>query len=355
MTIVIRMVFALLGALGAVQAAIQTRFPDSYEPSSSRYLVWASVVLGGAAIGWLVAALVGSASARAIRRVETAASNRSASELVVGGAGLLLGLAVAVLLGFAISPLPYVGRYVLLPLFLVLGYVFAVVGARRARSILRLAGINPARFESSSPGGTDRRVAGGAKLVDTSVIIDGRIADIIATGFVDGELVVPVFVLEELQRVADSSDPQRRARGRRGLEVVHDLRLAKRPLSTPDVDYPELTDVDAKLLRLAQERRLPILTTDYNLNKVARIQNVTVLNVNELANALKPAVLPGETLRVKVIREGKESDQGVGYLDDGTMIVVEGGRKLLGDTVDVEVTSVLQSPSGKMIFTRIAA
>jgi len=250
-----------------------------------------------------------------------------------------------------VSPLPYVGRYVLLPLFLVLGYVFAIVGARRARAILRLVGINPARFESA-PG--ERSASGSAKLVDTSAIIDGRIADVIATGFIDGELVIPVFVLEELQRVADSSDPQRRARGRRGLEVVHDIRLAKRPLSTPDVDYPDLHDVDAKLLKLAQERRLPILTTDYNLNKVARIQGVTVLNVNELANALKPAVLPGENLRVKVIREGKEADQGVGYLNDGTMIVIESGRKLLGDTGDVEVTSVLQSPSGKMIFTRLA-
>jgi uncharacterized protein YacL len=350
MTIVIRMVFALIGALAAIQIASHTGFPDSYHPSSSRYLVWASVVLGGAAAGWLIAALVDSAFVRALRRVETAASSRSASELVVGAVGLLLGLAVAVLLAFAVSPLPYVGRYVLLPLFLVLGYVFASVGARRARAILRLIGINPARFESPSG---ERTAVGSAKLVDTSAIIDGRIADIIATGFIDGELVIPVFVLEELQRVADSSDPQRRARGRRGLEVVHDIRLAKRPLSTPDVDYPDLHDVDAKLLKLAQERRLPILTTDYNLNKVARIQDVTVLNVNELANALKPAVLPGESLRVKVIREGKEADQGVGYLNDGTMIVIESGRKLLGDTVDVEVTSVLQSPSGKMIFTRL--
>ena len=352
MTITIRLVFALLGALGALQIAHRTSFPDQYHPSSSRYLVWTAFVLGGAFTGWLVGVVVGTTSVRAIRRVENAASNRSASELLVGGAGLLLGLAVAALLGLAISSLPYVGSYVLLPLFLVFGYVFAIVGARKARSFLRLIGINPARFES----GAERREAGGgAKLVDTSAIIDGRIADIVATGFMEGELVIPVFVLSELQRVADSSDPQRRARGRRGLEVVHDLRLSKRQIATPDVDYADLSDVDAKLLRLAQERSLPILTTDYNLNKVARIQNVKVLNVNELANALKPAVLPGESLRVKVIREGKEADQGVAYLDDGTMIVIEGGRKLLGEVVDVEVTSVLQSPSGKMIFTRVAA
>jgi uncharacterized protein YacL len=354
MTIVIRLVFALLGALGAVQIAHETRFPDSYGPSSSRYLVWTAVILGGAFGGWLIGVLVGSAFARGIRRVENAASNRSAGELVVGGVGLILGLGTAALLGLAISSLPYVGSYVLLPLFLVFGYVFATVGARKARSILRLVGINPARVEAG-PG--ERRPTGGgsAKLVDTSAIIDGRIADIVSTGFLEGELVIPVFVLSELQRVADSSDPQRRARGRRGLEVVHDLRLASHPIATPDVDYPEIADVDAKLLRLASDRSIPILTTDYNLNKVAQIQNVQVLNVNELANALKPAVLPGESLRVKVIREGKEADQGVGYLDDGTMIVIEGGRRLLGSVVDVEVTSVLQSPSGKMIFTRLAA
>jgi uncharacterized protein YacL len=352
LTIVIRLVFALLGALGAVQAAAQTEFTHSYS-SSSRYLVWVAIVLGGAFAGWLIGVILGSAAARAIRRVETAATNRPSSELLVGGIGLLLGFATAALLSLAILRLPYVGGYLLLPVFLLLGYVFAMVAARKARSLLRLVGINAARYESERGDRRRPEPAAGGKLVDTSAIIDGRISDIVETGFLDGELIVPVFVLEELQRVADSHDPQRRARGRRGLEVVHDLRSSERPLSTPDVDYKDLQDVDAKLLRLAQERGLPILTTDYNLNKVARIQGVIVLNVNELANALKPAVLPGESLRVKVIREGKESEQGVGYLDDGTMIVVEGGRRMVGATVDVEVTSVLQSPSGKMIFSRV--
>ncbi len=159
-------------------------------------------------------------------------------------------------------------------------------------------------------------------------------------------------MLRELQQVADSGDPLKRARGRRGLEVVQGLR-SEVTVATPEVDFPELADVDAKLLKLARQRGLRILTTDYNLNRLARIQDVVVLNVNELANALKPAVLPGERLEIRLIREGKEPDQGVGYLDDGTMVVVEGGRRRVGDTVDVQVTSVLQSPSGKMIFTRI--
>ena len=191
-----------------------------------------------------------------------------------------------------------------------------------------------------------------ATLVDTSAIIDGRIADIVKTGFLSGELVVPEFVLKELQQVADSADPLKRNRGRRGLEVVQGLR-GEVTVSVPDVDFPDIPEVDSKLLKLAKQRSLRILTTDYNLNRLARIQDVEILNVNELANALKPAVLPGEQFTVRLIREGKEADQGVGYLDDGTMVVVEGGRSQVGSSVSVQVTSVLQSPSGKMIFTRM--
>jgi uncharacterized protein YacL len=319
----------------------------------------------GALAGLLVGWIVGGPLVRAIGRVERAAQARPAGELVVGGVGLVLGLGAAALATFAVRPLPYVGRYLLLPLALVLGYLFAVVGARSHGSILRLGGLgtDEARGEARESRRSrlrererpQRQAQPLAMLVDTSAIIDGRIGDLISTGFVDRELVIPVFVLQELQRVADSTDPQRRARGRRGLEVVHDLRLSSHPVATPEVSVPDVTDVDAKLVRVAHEQDMPILTTDYNLNKVAQIQGVRVLNVNDLANALKPAVLPGEALRVKVIREGKEAEQGVGYLDDGTMIVVEGGRERIGELVETEVTSVLQSPSGKMIFTRLAS
>ena len=276
----------------------------------------------------------------------------------------MLGLGAAALATFAVRPLPYVGRYLLLPLALVLGTCSpSSARAATARSCVSAASapMRPrrrpprprrSRAERERPA---RQAQPLAMLVDTSAIIDGRIGDLISTGFVDRELVIPVFVLQELQRVADSTDPQRRARGRRGLEVVHDLRLSSHPVATPEVSVPDVADVDAKLVRVAHDRDMPILTTDYNLNKVAQIQGVRVLNVNDLANALKPAVLPGEALRVKVIREGKEAEQGVGYLDDGTMIVVEGGRERIGELVETEVTSVLQSPSGKMIFTRLAS
>jgi uncharacterized protein YacL len=363
--LIVRLVFALLGALAGSQVAASPGALPFHLPSSSPWARWTIAIAVGALAGLLVGWIVGGPLVRAIGRVERAAQARPAGELVVGGVGLVLGLGAAALATFAVRPLPYVGRYLLLPLALVLGYLFAVVGARSHGSILRLGGLGADEVrrevrEGRRPRRGERererpRAQSLAMLVDTSAIIDGRIGDLISTGFVDRELVIPVFVLQELQRVADSTDPQRRARGRRGLEVVHDLRLSSHPVATPEVAVPDVPDVDAKLVRVAHELDLPILTTDYNLNKVAQIQGVQVLNVNDLANALKPAVLPGEVLRVKVIREGKEAEQGVGYLDDGTMIVVEGARDHIGELVETEVTSVLQSPSGKMIFTRLAS
>jgi uncharacterized protein YacL len=365
--LIVRLVFALLGALAGGQVAASPGGLPFHLLSSSPWARWTIAIAVGALGGLVVGYLIGGLVVRAIGRVERAAQARPAGELVVGGVGLVLGLGAAALATFAVRPLPYVGRYLLLPLALVLGYLFAVVGARSHRSILRLGGLGSdedraegreareAR-ESRRPRRAEREQPRPlAMLVDTSAIIDGRIGDLISTGFVDRELVIPVFVLQELQRVADSTDPQRRARGRRGLDVVHDLRLSSHSVATPEIAVPDITDVDAKLVRVAHELDMPILTTDYNLNKVAQIQGVQVLNVNDLANALKPAVLPGEALRVKVIREGKEAQQGVGYLDDGTMIVVEGAREHIGELVETEVTSVLQSPSGKMIFTRLAS
>jgi uncharacterized protein YacL len=370
--LIVRLVFALLGALAGSQVAASPGGLPFHLLSSSSWARWSVAIGVGAAAGLIVGWIVGGPLVRGIGRVERAAQARPAGELVVGGVGLVLGLGAAALATFAVRPLPYVGRYLLLPLALVLGYLFAVVGARSHRSILRLGGLGSDEDRAEGREARDARETREGRrprrterereparppgmLVDTSAIIDGRIGDLISTGFVDRELVIPVFVLQELQRVADSTDPQRRARGRRGLEVVHDLRLGSHAVATPEIAVPDVTDVDAKLVRVAHELDMPILTTDYNLNKVAQIQGVQVLNVNDLANALKPAVLPGEALRVKVIREGKEAQQGVGYLDDGTMIVVEGAREHIGELVETEVTSVLQSPSGKMIFTRLAS
>lgn len=189
-------------------------------------------------------------------------------------------------------------------------------------------------------------------IIDTSAIIDGRIADIWATKFISSRLLIPRFVLKELQRIADSHDPLKRVRGRRGLDILNRMRKSKIDIIIDDQDFPEIKEVDAKLVQLAKIYNAPILTTDYNLNKVAELQGVTVLNINDLANALRPVFLPGERLKIRVVKEGKEHNQGVGYLEDGTMVVVEDARYLIGNVLDVEVKSVLQTSAGRIIFTR---
>jgi uncharacterized protein YacL len=219
-----------------------------------------------------------------------------------------------------------------------------VVGARRAAD---MTGLNAMLFPRATP---DRPV----KLVDTSSLVDGRIADLAATGFIDGPLVIPEFVLRELQQIADATDPRKRTRGKRGFEVVQ--RLQRVPGLAVDVDgadVPDVKEVDEKLLALARVRGAKVITTDYNLNKRAEVVGVMVLNINDLATALKPAVVAGEPMRVHVLREGKESGQGVAYLDDGTMVVVDQGKRWIGQTVDVAVTSVLQTSAGRIIFTRL--
>ncbi|HWT06571.1 MAG TPA: PIN domain-containing protein, partial [Xanthomonadales bacterium] len=203
------------------------------------------------------------------------------------------------------------------------------------------------RIATPSSGGG----GGEPKVLDTSVIIDGRVLDIVRSGFLDGPLLLPRFVLRELQLIADSADPLKRTRGRRGLELLSTLQETV-PIEIVERDPEDIAQVDAKLVRLAQERGAKLVTNDYNLNRVAHVEGVSVLNINELANALKPVLLPGDELRVSVIREGRETHQGVGYLDDGTMIVIENGRRLIGETVDVAVTSALQTNAGRMIFAR---
>lgn len=191
------------------------------------------------------------------------------------------------------------------------------------------------------------------KILDTSVIIDGRIADLSTTSFLEGQLIVPQFILKELQLVADSPDGIKRQRGRRGLDVLSQLQKSSQvSVVISEADFPEIKEVDTKLIELAKHLDAKIITNDFNLNKVAQLQGIAVLNINELANALKPVVLPGESIRVFILKEGKEKDQGVAYLDDGTMVVVDNSRKLIGQTVDVTVTSVLQTTVGKMIFGR---
>ena len=227
---------------------------------------------------------------------------------------------------------------------LVLPYVGTIMGARKGEWLepARLVGL----FRAAGP---QRRY----KVLDTSVIIDGRIADICETGFIEGALVIPQFVLKELQLVADSADALKRNRGRRGLDILQKIqKMAGVEVLISDVDFPEVREVDLKLIELARSLQGKIVTNDFNLNKVAQLRGVDVLNINQLANSLKPVVLPGEVMKVFILKEGKEYNQGVAYLDDGTMVVVDNARRLIGKTIDVVVTSVLQTTAGKMIFGR---
>lgn len=270
-----------------------------------------------------------------------------AHHLVTGLIGLLLGLLVAALLAFPLSFLPWPFGW-LLPFLatIICAYVGVATLVMRERD---LALAVKARFSRNGSEGTSRSI-----LLDTSVIIDGRIADVSQTGFLEGTMLVPRFILSELQHIADSSDPLRRNRGRRGLDILN--RLQKDPvvpIAITDLDAPEAKETDTKLVAVARQINAAILTNDFNLNKVAELQGIKVLNINELANAVKTVLLPGESLQIRIIQEGREADQGVGYLDDGTMVVIEDGRRHIGREITVDVTRVLQTVAGRMIFAQV--
>jgi uncharacterized protein YacL len=285
-------------------------------------------------------------------RLVRGAQELSTAEFVTAVVGLLIGLLMGLLLGAPLSALPGpLGDWLPLgvSLFLGLGMIGLTV-AKRQDLLVAAEAIGLVR---RPPAGSEARSGDPHVVVDTSAIIDGRIAEIVESGFLFGTLVVPRFVLEELQRIADSSDTLRRARGRRGLEIL--ARMQKEgptPVIIVDDEIDDAAEVDAKLVALSRRYSRAILTNDFNLNRVAELQGIRVLNLNSLANAVKPAVLPGEELHVRVIQQGKEAGQGVGFLDDGTMVVVEGGSRLIDQEVDVAVTRVLQTVAGRMIFAQ---
>lgn len=284
------------------------------------------------------------------------------SDILVMIFGIGIGLILANLIGGAFSRLPLVGPYIPIVLSLILSVIGAKLALRKHNDIVSFFNRIPSRKAVKALAADDEDVLAGPlgdrlyssnKLLDTSVIIDGRLMDIMASGFLDGKLVVPNFVLGELQKLSDSADNLKRAKGRRGLDLVHDLQISyKNYVLIVDNDYDDLEGVDAKLVRLAKQANADIITNDYNLNKVAGIQGVKVLNINELANAIKPVVVSGEEMTVYLVKEGKEQNQAVAYLDDGTMIVVENGRQYIGSSAMVVVTSVLQTAAGRMIFAK---
>ncbi|MFZ0661690.1 MAG: PIN domain-containing protein [Acidobacteriaceae bacterium] len=299
---------------------------------------WASAAMG-AAIAVLVLLLEARVRALNPRRLLGAA------------AGALVGILGALLVWLVLRiSLPHGRAQSLLEIFvlLLLSYIGLVVGASKGDLLSRNAPDNPS---IEKPFAAPRPVG---KILDTSSIIDGRIADMAETGFLEGPLLIPEFVLEELQMVADSQDGSKRQRGRRGLDVLQRMQSnTSLDIQIIRTDYPKIRGVDLKLIELAKESHAKIVTTDFNLNKVAHLHTVEVLNINDLVNALKPVVLPGERMNIAILKEGKEYNQGVGYLDDGTMVVVDHARRLIGRSIEISVTSVLQTASGKMIFGRM--
>jgi uncharacterized protein YacL len=356
------LLFAVLGVvLGAQLDRVITQFmPASFLTETILGITFVSLgimlvgaILGGI-VGYFLAPYLNHLLFTLTGRIETSLASISTQDLLLGTLGLFFGLIIANLVGLAFVNVPFIGPYISIVLSILLGYLgmhLAISKEQELTEWLRAMrkGGRAARDEEEQ---TFTEVRD--KLLDTSVIIDGRVADIRKTGFLEGELLVPVFVLEELQKIADSADLLKRNRGRRGLDILNQMRKShKNNIRIITDDFEEVNEVDSKLMRLALQKGYQIITNDYNMNKVAELQGISVLNINDLANAVKPAVIPGEQLFVQLVKNGKEEGQGIAYLDDGTMIVVENGSKSIGKEVLVVITSVLQTSAGRMIFAEL--
>ncbi len=350
---------------------------------ASLVCIFVGAMLGGLG-GWFVSPFLIGKLGKFTSFVEKQLSKMPITDVIAGAVGLAIGLIIANLLGNAFARIPIVGNYIPIIFSLVLGYLGVKITIKKRKELTGSFDFIPhvlkdiLRGREADKAAKEVKVAEkptetpplektkvnlvklkenknkNYKLLDTNVIIDGRIADICKTGFLEGTLLIPVFVLEELQYIADSSDTLRRVRGRRGLDVLQKIREDESNMEVEimNVDFDDIQGVDSKLVRLAQKLGGKIITNDFNLNKVAQLRGVEVLNINELSNAVKPVVIPGETMKVQVVKDGKEPGQGVAYLDDGTMIVIENGHRYLSRTISVEVTSALQTAAGRMIFAK---
>ena len=300
----------------------------------------------GALVGRVISSYLISSLFAFTSRVEKSLLLISTQDLIIGTLGLFAGLIIANLVGLAFGSIPYIGPYVSVALSIILGYIGMHLTISKKAEI---AGW----FHFKAESGTKQKKKKVGKLLDTNIIIDGRILNIYQSGFLEGPIIVPVFVLEELQKIADSADVLKRNRGRRGLDILNQIKKkSKDELIILTEDFEEINEVDSKLVKLARTHGYKIITNDYNLNKVAELQGVAVLNINELIIALKPAVIPGEEVYVQLVKNGKEEGQGVAFLDDGTMIVVENGSQFIGQEIPVIIASVLQTKAGQIIFAK---
>ena len=341
--------FGMLGGYGAVTLFANleiVQIPSSGWVSLAIY-IGVSILFG--IIFFYLSSWIISKGRKLVELIEKELQKHSAYDIGISSVGFIVGLLIANLISQPFSKIPYIGTVIPFVFYIILGYLGVIIPHRKRDDISSTLG--NMRRDPRDRAKTQSRSC--PKILDTSVIIDGRIADICKTGFIEGPLIIPEFVLEELQHIADSSDSLKRNRGRRGLDILNKIQKELDvEVIINDKKFDDVKEVDSKLLKLTQFLKGKIITNDYNLNKVAEVQGIAVLNINELANAVKPVVLPGEEMVVQVVRDGKESNQGLAYLDDGTMIVVESGRKFIGQTIDVIVTSVLQTSAGRMIFAK---
>ena len=357
-----------VGIFSLIKHIVETAGNDFFNGFSDTMLTIFPIISGVifAILFFLLLPAFAKLSSRIAGNVEQEIRSLSIHELMAGVTGLVIGLIIAYLISSPITkliPNTYVGVIATVVIYIIFIWLGIVIGTRKGKDIVVMFSKMREDIEASR-NSQERlpRVSGRAahnatpKILDTSVIIDGRIADIMKAGFLEGRIIIPDFVLVELRHIADSSDSLRRVRGRRGLDVLKRIQeeFGVEIYSTAgDKSLDEIPEVDVKLLKLGKTLKAKVVTNDFNLNKVAAIQSVGVLNINELANHLKPVVLPGEEMQLFLVKEGKEQGQAVGYLDDGTMIVVEDGKSKIGDTVTVNVTSVLQTAAGRMIFARL--
>ena len=353
----IKIIRAIIGIIGffvgsSTYISISQRF-NIFNFSSGIYGFITSITIGIiiGAIFYIIAPFIINAFKKAAKAIDREISKYPQTDIILGSIGLIVGLVIAYLISQLLLKIPIAGGILSLLTYAFLGYLGIKIALKSKDDIFNISKLSKLYPMKDKEKSSKKEAKIPPKVLDTSVIIDGRIAEICQTGFIEGKLVIPRFVLDELRHIADSSDDLKRVRGRRGLDILNIIQKELNiEVEISNKDFDNIAEVDAKLLKLAEVIGGKVVTNDYNLNKVAQVQGVEVLNINELANAIKPVAIPGEEMIVQVVKEGKESNQGIAYLDDGTMIVVDGGRKHMGETIRVLVTSVLQTPAGRMIF-----
>jgi len=358
--LIFRMVFLIVGAGGGYYV-VNTFLADYLDGNFLLLIGRITGIIIFALIGLFVGDFVGKRIIKDVSAVDKKVKEIPGNNLIIGIIGLTTGILLGLLVSLALSSIPFVGPFIPIFLVVIFSYVGIMLSLRNKQMIINVFRLSKRFKEEKEENIIDIKGQEGhtffskPKILDTSTIIDGRIADIILTGFLEGELIVPEFIVNELQGVADSSDNLRRIRGRTGLDILQKLQDNKKlHISIYEKDYTNLDSVDSKLIALAKELDGDLVTSDFNLNKVAKLKGINVLNINDLSNAVKMIILPGEKMNIEIVKEGKEKDQGIAYLDDGTMIVVEGGKNLLGRTIEIIITGILQTPAGRMIFSKIS-